>query len=215
MAESDSQPTLTPAKSRSGFYLRLVAGLAVVATLVLAVALAGRFGTDPSLVDSPLIGQPAPDVSLPRLDRVDAEDPLVLAEMQGEVVVVNFWASWCVACRAEHDDLVATAAAFEDKGVSFVGVVYQDRRDPAVAFLDELGWGDNYRYVIDPGSRAAIAFGVFGVPETFFIDRDGVVVGKITGESDAVLLGTTLDQILAGQRPGEQTAGTVQSGPGG
>lgn len=202
-------------KSRSGFYLRLASGIAVVATLVLAVALAGRFGNDPSLVASPLLGQPAPDVALPRLDRVDAEEPVVLADLRGQVVVVNYWASWCVACRAEHDDLVATASAFEDRGVSFVGVVYQDRREPAVAFLDELGWGDNYEYVLDPGSRAAIAFGVFGVPETFFIDRDGVVVGKITGESNAVLLGTTLDQILAGRQPGEQTAGTVQVGPGG
>lgn len=215
MAKTDAPPTQAPAKSRPGVYLRLVSGLAVVATLVLAVVLADRFGTDPSLVASPLIGQPAPEVTLPRLDRVDAVDPVVLTDMRGQVVVVNFWASWCVACRAEHDDLVATAAAFEEKGVTFVGVVYQDRRGPAVAFLDELGWGDNYGYVIDPGSRAAIAFGVFGVPETFFIDRDGVVVGKITGESDAALLGTTLDQILAGQRPGEQTAGTVQSSPGG
>ena len=76
--------------------------------------------------------------------------------------MVNFWASWCVACRAEHDDLVATAAAFGDRGVRFLGVVYQD--DPAfsIAFLDELGWGDNYEYVTDPGSRAAIALGVFG-----------------------------------------------------
>lgn len=213
MAETETQPTQTPARSRPRAFLRLVSGLAVAATLVLAVVLASRFGNDPSLVASPLLGQPAPEVALPRLDRVDAEDPVVLADLRGQVVVVNYWASWCVACRAEHDDLVATASAFEDRGVSFVGVVYQDRREPAIAFLDELGWGDNYEYVIDPGSRAAIAFGVFGVPETFFINRDGVVVGKITGESNAVLLGSTLDEILAGRRPGEQTAGTVQSGP--
>lgn len=213
MAETETQPTQTPARSRPRAFLRLVSGLAVAATLVLAVVLASRFGNDPSLVASPLLGQPAPKVALPRLDRVDAEDPVVLADLRGQVVVVNYWASWCVACRAEHDDLVATASAFEDRGVSFVGVVYQDRRESATAFLDELGWGDNYEYVIDPGSRAAIAFGVFGVPETFFINRDGVVVGKITGESNAVLLGSTLDEILAGRRPGEQTAGTVQSGP--
>lgn len=213
VAETDSKKIRTRAPGRPGLYLRLASALAVVGTLVLAVVLANRFGTDPSLVASPLIGQPAPEVSLPRLDRLDAEDPLILTDLRGRVVVVNFWASWCVACRSEHDDLVATAAAFQNRGVTFVGVVYQDRREGAIGFLDELGWGDNYQYVIDPGSRAAIAFGVFGVPETFFIDTDGIVVGKITGESDAALLGTTLDQILAGQRPGEHTAGTVQSGP--
>ena len=108
-----------------------------------------------------------------------------------------------------------TAAAFEEPGVIFVGVVYQDDPENAVRFLDELGWGANYEYVIDPGSRAAISFGVFGIPETFLIDPEGTIVGKITGESNAVLLGTTLDQILAGKRPGEHTAGTVQSGPRG
>lgn len=213
VAETDSTMNRKRASRRPGLYLRLASATAVVGTLVLAVVLADRFGTDPSLVASPLIGQPAPDVSLPRLDRPDAQDSLSLTDLRGKVVVVNFWASWCVACRSEHPDLVATATAFQDRGVRFVGVVYQDRRDGAIVFLDQLGWGDNYQYVIDPGSRAAIAFGVFGVPETFFIDSEGIVVGKITGESDAVLLGTTLDQILAGQRPGEHTAGTVQSGP--
>lgn len=208
-------PSTTGRGRRPGLYIRLASGLVVVASLVLAVILGDRFGTDPSLVPSPLIGQPAPKVTLPRLDRPDAQDPLVLTDLQGRVVVVNFWASWCVACRAEHDDLVATAAAFQDSGVTFVGVVYQDQPEPAIAFLDELGWGDNYEYVIDPGSRAAISFGVFGVPETFFIDTAGNIVGKITGESNAVLLGTTLDQILAGELPGEHTAGTVQSNPGG
>ena len=185
--------------------------MAIVATLVLAVVLASRLGVDPTLVASPLIGEPAPEVVLPRLD---SEGELDLAELRGQVVVVNFWASWCVACRAEHDDLVATASAFQKRDVTFVGVVYQDNPIAAMRFLDELGWGDNYEYVFDPGSRVAIAFGVFGVPETFFIDPEGVVVGKITGESNATLLGTTLDQILAGEQPGEHTAGTVQTDPG-
>ena len=197
-------------RSRTQRPSRLVRLAAVVATLVLAVSLASRFGTDPQLVASPLIGQPAPDVSLPRLGR---EGSLTLGDLTGRAVVVNFWASWCVACRAEHDALIATSTAFNDRGVVFVGVVYQDDPDFAIAFLDELGWGENYEYVMDPGSRAAIAFGVFGVPETFFIDGDGIIAGKISGESDALLLGSTLDQILAGGQPGDHTAGTVQSGP--
>lgn len=212
MAELDTQDSSIEHNVSRSFYLRIVAGLAIVGTLALAVVLADRFGANPSLVASPLIGRTAPEATLPRLDgRGDVE----LAELRGQVVVVNFWASWCVACRAEHDDLVASASAFQEQGVVFVGVVYQDDPETARAFLDELGWGDNYEYVLDPGSRAAISFGVFGVPETFFIDPEGVVAGKITGESNAALLGSTLDQILAGKRPGDYTAGTVQSEPEG
>lgn len=209
--DTKNSPT-APWSRRSGFYVRVAAGVAIIGTLVLAVVLADRFGTDPNLVASPLIGQTAPEATLPRLD---GRGDLDLAELRGQVVVVNFWASWCVACRAEHDDLVATASAFQERDVVFVGVVYQDDPENAKEFLDEMGWGDdNYQYVLDPGSQAAISFGVFGVPETFFIDAEGVVTGKITGESNATLLGSTLDQILAGERPGDHTAGTVQSEPG-
>lgn len=216
MSSPDLQDTRThPARKKgsSGLPVRLV-GLAVVAaSLVLAVILGARFGKDPSFIASPLIGQPSPNLTLARLN---GDGELVLSQLQGNVVVVNFWASWCVPCRAEHADLVATADAFADIGVRFVGVVYQDDPDQAIAFLNELGWGgSNYEYSIDPGSRAAIAFGVFGVPETFFINPEGVIAGKIIGQTNAILLGTTLDQILRGERPGEHTAGTVQSGPGG
>lgn len=206
-ANSIARPRFSP-----GLLIRLAALIAVAASLGLAIVLGSRFGKDPTLVASPLIGLGAPHLKLPYLA---ASGDLTFHQLQGKVVLVNFWASWCVGCRVEHDDLVATAAAFEKAGVHFIGVVYQDRPEDAINFLDELGWGDNYDYVTDPGSRAAIAFGVFGVPESFFIDSDGIFVGKITGQSSAALVGVTLDQILSGERPGAHTAGTVQSGPGG
>ncbi len=208
----EREPDATGLTSGPGFARWAAVGVAVVG-LVLAVAFAGRFGTDPSVVASPLVGRPAPQLMLPYLER---EGSLSFSGLRSEIVVVNFWASWCVACRAEHDDLIAAAEAYQGGEVRLVGVVFQDRPEDAISFLDEMGRGpENYEYVLDPGSRAAIEFGVFGVPETFFIDREGTIAGKITGESNFQLLASTLDQILLGRRPESRTTGTVQGGPGG
>ena len=88
------------------------------------------------------------------------------------MVVVNFFASWCLPCRDEQDDLSAAAEAFARQEVTVVEIVYQDTAEAAVAFLNEFGSSDSAVYLLDPGGRAAIAFGVFGIPETFFVDRD-------------------------------------------
>lgn len=203
---SPARPSAQPA-SRAG-WPRLAAGVVVVASVGLALVFGSRFGEDPTLVPSPLMGKEIPSLELPRLD---GQGTLSFDDLRGNILVVNFWASWCLACRAEHPDLVATAEAYRDSGVKFVGIVYQDDPASARGFLDELGWG--YDYVLDPESRAAIAFGVFGVPETFFVDPQGVIVGKITGQSNAVLLSQSIDAIREGAAPGERTVGTVQSSP--
>lgn len=186
------------------------AALLLVAGAILAAGPVGaRFGKDPSLVASPLIGKPAPGFTLPYLERPGT---LSLARLRGQIVVVNFWASWCVACRQEHPDLMAAARTYAPKGVRFVGIVYQDRREQAIAMLNELG--RSYDNLLDPGSRTAIDFGLFGVPETFFVDRQGIVVAKITGRSTYPLLSGVLDQILAGTPPRSPANGPVQPGPG-
>jgi len=187
------------------------AGLAVVGvTVVLAVVLASRFGSDPGLVDSPLIGKPAPEFTLAGLDGSEGTS---LSDLRGDIVVVNFFASWCLECRDEHDDLVAASESFADQDVTFVQVSYQEAAAETVSYLAEAGASSSTRYLADPGSRTAIAYGVFGIPETFFIDPEGKVVGKIIGEADALILGATIDSIRNGEQPGQQITGDTQQRP--
>ena len=200
-------PAVRPRKHRT---FRWAAAVVAAVAIGTGAAFGLRIGDDPALVDSPLLGKPAPAATLPNLDGTGV---LTLADLRGRVVVVNFWASWCVPCREEHPGLVAASAAYADRGVTFVGVDFQDQRASAVRFLDELGRGRGYRYVTDPGSRTALDFGVFGVPETFFLDRSGTVVAKVTGPASPALLATTLEDILAGRPPRSTRNGPVQPGP--
>ncbi|WP_216214741.1 TlpA family protein disulfide reductase [Amycolatopsis aidingensis] len=205
--------SLAAARAKRWRMVRWIALLAVVVAVGIGAVLGSRLGEDPTLVDSPLIGKPAPTKPLPYLER---EGALSLADLHGQIVVVNFWASWCTACREEHAALVSAANAYRAAGVTFVGVSYQDQRSAATSFLDELGRGDPgaYRYVTDPASRLALDFGVFGIPETFVLDRTGTIVAKITGPSTYPLLSGALDAVLAGRRPASYTEGSVQPAPG-
>jgi cytochrome c biogenesis protein CcmG/thiol:disulfide interchange protein DsbE len=168
----------------------IAAGLIVV---VAGIAFAGTLGSDPTLVDSPLIHQAAPDITL---GEFDGNGTVTTADYAGDVVVVNFWASWCAGCRDEHAALLAASEAYDEFGVTFLGINSQDEPGAANAFLDELGRGSHYEYAVDEGSRAAFAYGVHGMPETFFIDRDGIVVGKVAGPVTYDLLAATIETML-------------------
>lgn len=186
-------------------------GLALAgAAVVFSVVLASGFGSDPGLVESPLIGKPAPVLDL---EMLDGSGEFQSTSLDGQIVVVNFFASWCLECRNEHADLVATADAFASRNVRFVLISYQEDPISTLEYLASAGISDSTTYLQDPGSRAAIAYGVFGIPETFFINEDGIVVGKIIGEADALILGATLDSILAGEIPGQNRAGDTQQRP--
>lgn len=170
----------------------------VIAAALLAFVFAGRFGQDPRLVESPLVGSPLPELTLPYLEQ---DGSLDLSDLRGEVLVVNFWASWCFPCRIEHPALTAASTTYGEDGVHFIGILYQDNERPAVAFLDELGRGENYTYLVDEDSRATVELGVFGVPETFFVDREGIVRGRVQGEVTPAVLFQALEDVLAGRTP--------------
>ena len=190
-------------RSGSGLFWALL--VAAVVVVVVGVAFASRFGVDPDLTASPLIGTAAPDVTVPYLE---SDESLRLRDLDGDIVVVNFWASWCTGCRQEHEALVAAAEAYEELGVTFVGDNYQDHPGRAGAFLDDLGRSSATHYVVDVVSRTAVRFGVLGLPETFFIGRDGVIAGKVSGPLTAPLLVNTLDRMVVG----EDISGEVKTG---
>jgi cytochrome c biogenesis protein CcmG/thiol:disulfide interchange protein DsbE len=190
--------------------LRWVGYGVALAAVAFAVVLASRFGTDPGLVESPLLGQPAPVFELSPLE---GGSPVSLADLEGNVVLVNFFASWCLQCRNEHAALTSTADAFADQRVTLVQIAYQESPPASLDYLETAGRSDAAFYLADPGSRTAIAYGVFGIPETFFINEEGIVVGKIIGESDALTLGATIDAIKRGETPGQNVTGDTQQRP--
>ncbi|MDX2343658.1 MAG: redoxin domain-containing protein [Acidimicrobiia bacterium] len=175
------------------FWLVIAAGIAV---MVFGIIFVGRFDADITLTPSPLIDEPAPDVTIRYLD---SADEFRLADYQGQIVVINFWASWCLNCRTEHEALNTAAAGYDDLGVSFIGVAYQDRESASKDFLAELGRGDPYTYGIDEGSRVAVEFGILGLPETFFIDREGIIRAKVSGPVSGALLAQTIEAIVLGE----------------
>ena len=155
----------------------LIAGLLVVAPLL--VFLAMGLGQDPRKVRTPMVGRDAPDFTLPT---VDGGESIRLSALEGRPVVINFWATWCVPCYAEHKVLIDGAQSRPD--VAFLGIVYQDEAQRVRGFLQQNG--SAYPSLMDAGGAAAISYGVYGVPETFFIDASGTIVAKHEGPLDPV-----------------------------
>jgi len=164
----------------------LVAGLAVVVPLV--VVLVMNLGRNPHVIGSPLVGRAAPEFTLRPLE---GGEPVTLASLRGRPAVINFWATWCVPCFQEHPLLVSAARSLGDR-VRFVGVIYEDSEEQVRGFLARQGAA--YPSLVDPGSRTAIAFGVFGVPETYFLDAEGKIAAKHIGPLDAQSLEAKLRQ---------------------
>lgn len=161
--------------------------------LILFLALAGVFlaqllsGRDSAVVPSALIGQQAPDTPLPPLEAsgLPGMDP---SQFAGKVTLVNVWASWCGPCREEHPVLMQFA---QDDRIEIAGLNYKDRPDNARRFLGELG--NPYSSIgVDDSGRAAIEWGVYGVPETFLVGPDGSILYKHVGPISAEIATTRL-----------------------
>ena len=155
--------------------------------LVLFIALSGVFlyqlgsGKNASEIPSVLIGSKAPSLDLAPLEGLvengQAVPALTDAAIEGKLSLVNVWASWCVPCRQEHPILLELA---RDPRVTLVGINYKDKTDNALEFLDELG--NPFAAVgIDPNGKAAIDWGVYGVPETYLVAPDGEILFKQIG----------------------------------
>ena len=155
--------------------------LPLILFLALVVFLAIGLTRDPREVPSPLLDKPAPAFNLPQL--ANPEQRFKSEEMKGKVWLLNVWASWCVACREEHPLLLELARA---RLVPVYGLNYKDERKDALSWLEEFG--DPYvMNLVDADGRVGIDYGVYGVPETFVIDRDGVIrykqIGPLTADA--------------------------------
>jgi cytochrome c biogenesis protein CcmG, thiol:disulfide interchange protein DsbE len=181
---------------------RLVVLLPLVIFLSVVALFLFRLGAgDPSVIPSALIGHPAPQTALPPvagLERDGAPVPgLDPAGFKGAVTVVNVWASWCVPC---HDEAPLLLQLAQDKRLRLVGINYKDDPDNARRFLGR--YGNPFAAAgADANGRAAIEWGVYGVPETFVVGRDARIayklVGPITGDNLDTVLKPQIDEALA------------------
>jgi cytochrome c biogenesis protein CcmG/thiol:disulfide interchange protein DsbE len=151
------------------------------AFIVLVALLAVGLNLNPREVPSPLIGKPAPDFTVPQLH--DADKTFSPQEMRSKVWLLNVWASWCVSCRDEHPLLVELA---KTGIVPIVGLDYKDKREDGQRWLARFG--NPYQITAyDADGRVGIDYGVYGVPETYLIDKAGVIrykqIGPITPEA--------------------------------
>jgi len=188
------------------------AAWASLAAAPVVTLLAWGMTRDPNEIHSPLPGREAPAFALrvfapgePPLART-VGDTLTLGRMRGKIVVLNFWASWCLECRVEHRDLSTVARQMTDKPVQFIGVLYNDVASAGLDWIQGMS-GQAYPGVLDPGARTAIDYGLYGVPETFVIDGKGRVAYKHTGAIPAELLTLKIDSLIA--------AGSAASAPTG
>jgi cytochrome c biogenesis protein CcmG/thiol:disulfide interchange protein DsbE len=196
-----SDPSISNGAGRRPLLSSWPMALPLLAFAALAAIFWFRLGTgDPSKIPSALIGRAAPQTALPALEGlvsggapIPGLDPAVF---KGKVSVVNVWASWCVPC---HDEAPLLTTLGQDKRLQLVGINYKDAPDNARRFLGR--YGNPFGIVgVDGNGRASIEWGVYGVPETFIVGRDGIIaykmVGPVTPENFDSVLKVEIDKAL-------------------
>ena len=183
--EAPGRPRRRPRTAR---WIALAVGL-VIALLV--VLLATRRPASDVVAPSPIVGQPAPEVEGPDLDG----SVLKLSDLRGRYVVVNFFATWCIPCLREHPQLIRFADRHPAEEAQILMVIYDDQPADVRAFFAKRG--GNWPVLDDPGSK--VDFGVRGVPESFLVDPDGVVLSRLVGGVTADGLDRLLRQAEAGR----------------
>lgn len=184
MENNGQNPSTTPSASRRS------ARMVISFTLVLV--LLGLVGWGLANARSgPLDNGVAPDFTLTTFDG----QPVTLSELRGKVVVINFWASWCVPCREEAPYLEQTWRKYQNQDVIFIGVDYADTEQNALAYIDEFDI--TYLNGPDMGTRISQLYNILGVPETFFVDRQGQLRGVVIGPLKPPQLDQKIDELLS------------------
>ena len=167
--------------------------------------LAFGFSRDPRYIKSPLVAKPAAPFTVTLFDG----RKLTLDELRGKAVFLNFWASWCPPCRAEAKDLETAWQNIKDKNMVFLGIALQDSEKNSRDFLEEFSI--TYPNGIDPSGKIAVDYGVWGIPESFFIDPQGRITYKHVGGIRADVARTKLDEALKGIVSAQEGKGDYQS----
>lgn len=155
----------------------------VLVVIGVSLTLALGFRRDPTDIKTGTVGHPAPAFDL---ERLDGTGRISLAQYRGKVVIVNFWASWCIPCKQENPALAAVWERYRKSDVVLIGIVYQDTPEAAREYTERLG--NTWPSGMDAEGRTSIAYGVFGIPETYFIGPDGIIVGRHIGAIDEATL---------------------------
>jgi cytochrome c biogenesis protein CcmG/thiol:disulfide interchange protein DsbE len=193
---SDSNPRPVP-------WRRLIITFAIIAPIL--ALLAYGFQRNAHYINTPLIAKQAAPFTLTLFDG----KRVTLADLRGKAIFLNFWASWCEPCRAEAKDLEAAWQRLKDKNMVFLGVALQDSDENSRGFVQEFGL--TYPNGRDDSGKIAVDYGVWGIPETFFIDPQGRITYKHVGGISAAMVAGKLDDALRGVVTAREGQGESQS----